>query len=44
MYYNECQFCGLQEVDEIERKIRQRKAESYRKAEDGEDERINPEN
>ena len=33
-----------QEVDEIERKIRQRKAESYRKAEDGEDERINPEN
>ena len=29
---------------EIERKIRQRKAESYRKAEDGEDERINPEN
>ena len=33
-----------QEVDEIERKIRQRKAKSYRKAEDGEDERINPEN
>ena len=33
-----------QEVDEIERKIRQRKAESYRKSEDGEDERINPEN
>lgn len=32
-----------QEVDEIERKIRQRKAESYRKAEDGEDERINTE-
>ena len=29
-----------QEVDEIERKIRQRKAEAYRKAEDGEDERI----
>ena len=34
----------LQKVNEIERKIRQRKAESYRKAEDGEDERINPEN
>lgn len=44
MYYNECKFCSLQEVDEIERKIRQRKAEAYRKAEDGEDERINPEN
>ena len=33
-----------QEVAEIERKIRQRKAETHRKAEDGEDERINPEN
>ena len=33
-----------QEVADLERKIRQRKAESYRKAEDGEDERINPEN
>ena len=33
-----------QEVDEIERKIRQRKAEAYRRAEDEEDERINPEN
>lgn len=32
------------EVDEIERKIRQRKAESYRKAEDGEYERINSKN
>ena len=32
-----------QEVDEIERKIRQRKAESYRKSEDGEYERINTE-
>ena len=44
MYYNECQFCGLQEVDEIERKIRQRKAEAYRRAEDEEDEQNNPEN
>lgn len=33
-----------QEVDEIERKIRQRKADAYRKAEDGEYERINTEN
>lgn len=33
-----------QDVAELERKIRQRKAEAYRKAEDGEDERINPEN
>lgn len=32
-----------QEVDEIERKIRQRKAEAHRKAEDGEYERINTE-
>lgn len=44
MYYNECQFCGLQEVDEIERKIRRRKAEAYRIAEDGEYERIDTEN
>ena len=33
-----------QDVAELERKIRQRKAEAYRRAEDGEDERINPEN
>ena len=33
-----------QEVDEIERKIRRRKAEAYRRAEDGEYERIDTEN